>query len=321
MQLNYGSVEFLGPYVPLVSALAMALTALAFGWLLLWRLRSRGPLHPSTLADAAFTAVLLFTTTSRVISPQYLLWLVGLAAVCLAFRRSPMARPAQLVLVATGVTLLEFPIWFSHVVAERLAGRAAAGRAQRPAGGRVTARLPSAVALDLPDPHDPPVPRSPPAADRAVHHLLSFDVRRREPGQGRALDGRGQRQAQTDAGQAQSQQAVGERQLESHAASGDPRQERARAAALEHPAQRDEAGEQHQVRAEAAQIQRARRAATSPRAPNAAMIQGARAEQHEERGDPTAPRDRSAARPTAAPLVPPRAEQARGVDRGGLADE
>ncbi|KOU39993.1 glycosyltransferase family 87 protein [Streptomyces sp. WM6378] len=117
VELNYGSVEFLGPYVPLVSAFAMALTALAFGWLLLWRLRSRGPLHPSTLADAAFTAVLLFTTTSRVISPQYLLWLLGLAAVCLAFRRSPMTRPAQLVLAATGVTLLEFPIWFSHVVA------------------------------------------------------------------------------------------------------------------------------------------------------------------------------------------------------------
>ncbi|MFE4860940.1 glycosyltransferase 87 family protein [Streptomyces sp. NPDC056670] len=116
VQLNYGSVEFLGPYVPLVSALAMGLTVLAFGWLLLWRLRARGPLRPSTLADAAFTAVLLFTTTSRVISPQYLLWLVGLAAVCLAFRRSPMTRPAHLVLAATAVTFLEFPIWFSHVV-------------------------------------------------------------------------------------------------------------------------------------------------------------------------------------------------------------
>ncbi|MGW2812852.1 glycosyltransferase 87 family protein [Streptomyces sp. NPDC001415] len=117
VQLNYGSVEFLGPYVPLVSTLAIALTALAFGWLLLWRLRSPGPLRPSTLADAAFTAVLLFTTTSRVISPQYLLWLVGLAAVCVTFRRTPMTRPALLVLAATGVTLLEFPVWFSHVMA------------------------------------------------------------------------------------------------------------------------------------------------------------------------------------------------------------
>ncbi|MER5887718.1 glycosyltransferase 87 family protein [Streptomyces sp. NPDC001941] len=113
--LNYGSVEFIGPYVPLVSTLAMVLTAVAFGWLLLWRLRAR-EFGTTTVADAAFCAVLLFTTTSRVISPQYLIWLVGLAAVCLVYRSSRMERPVRLVLLAAGMTLLEFPIWFSHVV-------------------------------------------------------------------------------------------------------------------------------------------------------------------------------------------------------------
>ncbi|MBT2487110.1 DUF2029 domain-containing protein [Streptomyces sp. ISL-96] len=113
--LNYGSVEFLGPYVPMVSTAAMGLTAVAFGWLLLWRLRAER-FRASTPCDAAFAAVLLFTTTSRVISPQYLLWLVGLAAACLVFRGSRMDRPARLVLAATAVTLLEFPVWFSHVV-------------------------------------------------------------------------------------------------------------------------------------------------------------------------------------------------------------
>ncbi|MFJ8694515.1 glycosyltransferase 87 family protein [Streptomyces roseolilacinus] len=123
VRLNYGSVEFLGPYVPLVSGAAMALTALAFGWLVLWRLRAR-EFGATTLCDAAFVAVLLFTTTSRVISPQYMLWLVGLAAVCLVWRRSRMRRAALMVLVATGVTLLEFPIWFSHVVASDALGLA-----------------------------------------------------------------------------------------------------------------------------------------------------------------------------------------------------
>ncbi|MET7620307.1 glycosyltransferase 87 family protein [Streptomyces sp. NPDC005408] len=116
VQLNYGSVEFLGPYVSLVSTLALALTALALCWLVLWRLLAM-KFAPSTPCDAAFTAVLLFTTTSRVISPQYLVWLVGLAAAALAFRRSRMALPGWLVLAATGVTLLEFPVWFAHVVA------------------------------------------------------------------------------------------------------------------------------------------------------------------------------------------------------------
>ncbi|MEU1517699.1 glycosyltransferase family 87 protein [Streptomyces sp. NPDC005811] len=113
--LNYGSVEFLGPYVSVVSDAALFLTAVAFGWLLLWRLTARR-FAPHTLADAAFTAVLLFTVTSRVISPQYLVWLVGLAAVCLCSRATRMTGPAVLVLAASAVTVLEFPVYFADVV-------------------------------------------------------------------------------------------------------------------------------------------------------------------------------------------------------------
>ncbi|RPK86337.1 glycosyltransferase 87 family protein [Streptomyces sp. ADI98-10] len=116
VELRYGSLEFVGPHVELVSTLALGLGALALGWLVLWRLRA-GSFAAHTPAEAAFTAVLLFTVTSRVISPQYVVWLVGLAAVCLAFRGAAMTLPAVLVLVASGVTLLEFPIGFGHVVA------------------------------------------------------------------------------------------------------------------------------------------------------------------------------------------------------------
>ncbi|MGW4564927.1 glycosyltransferase 87 family protein [Streptomyces sp. NPDC004561] len=113
--LNYGSVEFVGPHVDQVSTVALALTGASFGWLLLWRLRATR-FAPHTLADAALTAVLLFTVTSRVISPQYLVWLVGLAAVCLSHRASRMGAPAVLVVVASFVTVLEFPVGFVHVV-------------------------------------------------------------------------------------------------------------------------------------------------------------------------------------------------------------
>lgn len=114
--LNYGSMEFIGPHVNLVSDAALVLTVLAFGWLLMWRLRA-SEWTPSTPADAAFTAVLLFTTTSRVISPQYMIWLVGMCAVCLTLRASCQTLPAVLVLAATGVTFWEFPLGFAHVVA------------------------------------------------------------------------------------------------------------------------------------------------------------------------------------------------------------
>ncbi|MEV4328987.1 glycosyltransferase family 87 protein [Streptomyces sp. NPDC049597] len=112
--LNYGSVEFVGPHVPLVSGLSLALSALALGWLVVWRLRA-GQWGPATPCDAAFAAVLLFTATSRVISPQYLVWLVGLAAVCLVRPETRMVRPALLTLAAAAVTMLEFPVWFAHV--------------------------------------------------------------------------------------------------------------------------------------------------------------------------------------------------------------
>ncbi|WP_055491888.1 glycosyltransferase family 87 protein [Streptomyces sp. TP-A0356] len=113
--LNYGSVEFLGPYVARVSAVALFLTVIAFGWLLLWRVSVRR-MPPRALADAAFVAVLLFTVTSRVISPQYMVWLVGLAAVCLCFRGSRMVLPGGLVLAACIATVLEFPVYFGDVV-------------------------------------------------------------------------------------------------------------------------------------------------------------------------------------------------------------
>lgn len=118
---HYGSVEFAGPYVDWVSTAALFLTASTFGWLLLWRVSVRR-MHVHTLADAAFTAVLMSTVTSRVISPQYMVWLVGLAAVCLCFHGSRMALPAGLVLAGCLATVLEFPVFFADVVAGDLLG-------------------------------------------------------------------------------------------------------------------------------------------------------------------------------------------------------
>jgi hypothetical protein len=123
---HYGSLEFIGPYVDWVSSAALFLTVIAFGWLLLWRVSVRR-MPPHALADAAFVAVLLFTLTSRVISPQYLVWLVGLAAVCLCFRGSRMAVPGAMVLAACLATVLEFPVYFADVVASDRLGVALLG--------------------------------------------------------------------------------------------------------------------------------------------------------------------------------------------------
>jgi len=54
--------------------------------------------------DFVFTVVLLFTVVSRVLSPQYLVWMVGLCAIVLTSRRTRVARAAWIVIGATVLT-------------------------------------------------------------------------------------------------------------------------------------------------------------------------------------------------------------------------
>lgn len=112
---QYGAMEFVGPYVSSVAALSLALTVAAFGILLLWRVRAR---HwtAATPYDAALTAVLLFTVTSRVISPQYMVWLLGLAAVCLTSRHTTQRPVAALIVAATAVSTVVYPALYGEVI-------------------------------------------------------------------------------------------------------------------------------------------------------------------------------------------------------------
>ncbi|MEU6220888.1 glycosyltransferase family 87 protein [Streptomyces sp. NPDC047022] len=118
---QYGAVELVGPYVHAVALCSLALTALAFALLLLWRLRARR-WTPATPYDAALAAVLLFTVTSRVISPQYMVWLIGLAAVCLTSQHTAQRPVAPLVLAATAVSTVEFPAYYGEVIGSTWAG-------------------------------------------------------------------------------------------------------------------------------------------------------------------------------------------------------
>jgi hypothetical protein len=78
-------------------------------------------LDPGLMYDTAFTVVLVLVVTSRVLSPQYLIWLLGLAAVVLTengpLRRSTvLARPAWLVVCCVLITQFEFPLLFGEVM-------------------------------------------------------------------------------------------------------------------------------------------------------------------------------------------------------------
>ncbi|MGW6914021.1 glycosyltransferase 87 family protein [Kitasatospora sp. NPDC054939] len=113
--MNYGSAEMLGPWVEVISKVMMAATVLGFAWLLFWRWTARRR-NAATMYDAALAALLVFTVTSRVISPQYLVWLIGAAAVCLTVRGTSQRPVALLLLIAAPLTLMEFPVLFGQVV-------------------------------------------------------------------------------------------------------------------------------------------------------------------------------------------------------------
>ncbi|MFJ5836251.1 glycosyltransferase 87 family protein [Streptomyces shenzhenensis] len=115
VRYRYGAMEFTGPYVSAVAEVSLALTAAALCVLLLWRVRARR-WSEATPFDAALCAVLLFTVTSRVISPQYLVWLLGLAAVCLTSRHTAQRPVAALVVAAGAVSAVVYPTLYGEVI-------------------------------------------------------------------------------------------------------------------------------------------------------------------------------------------------------------
>jgi hypothetical protein len=108
-ELRFGAWEITSHSADVVAGvlkwLSVAALAAAALW---WWFRARA-IHDgrTDLADASvsrdfiFTIVLLLVVTSRVLSPQFMLWLLGLAAVVLTAGSTRLARPAWIVLGAS----------------------------------------------------------------------------------------------------------------------------------------------------------------------------------------------------------------------------
>jgi hypothetical protein len=120
---DYNAFEVTGPGVPVTltvtSALAV-LTAVGLGalWVRAWL--AGGSLPPDAVAWLFLAAVSAFMVTSRVLSPQYLLWLLPITAAALAVAttqrcRLRLRRWAVLLLVTTAVTHLVFPVYYGHL--------------------------------------------------------------------------------------------------------------------------------------------------------------------------------------------------------------
>lgn len=115
-EIRYGAWEITADGSDLIASLlkwlSLATLGAAAAW---WWYRNRAIRNGRTGLEGAaisldfvFTVVLLLVVTSRVLSTQYMVWLLGLAAVVLTAGSARMARPAWLVVGATILTTSVF---------------------------------------------------------------------------------------------------------------------------------------------------------------------------------------------------------------------
>lgn len=111
--VRYGSHEIL---MAGASEIATIVTVIGFvivaviGWA-----RLRGRLDPVPTADVALAIVLALITFSRVLSPQFMVWAFGIGAVCLLDQRTRMRPVLGLILAATAIGQLIFPLFYDEL--------------------------------------------------------------------------------------------------------------------------------------------------------------------------------------------------------------
>ena len=105
--LKYGSIQVLMGGAEAVG-LALTVVGLALLALLAWR-RLTGRLEHVAPGDMAVTVMLVSVATSRVYSPQFNVWLVGLAAVALLDPRSRLRVVVALIVVVSLLTQVVYP--------------------------------------------------------------------------------------------------------------------------------------------------------------------------------------------------------------------
>ena len=92
-----------------------ALSAFAILGLLLLAMRTKvGDLRRAMLLQLGLISVLV--GLGRVYSPQYVVWLIALGAVAMAFTPRAAAPSVAVLAVTTALSHLEFPVWFWDVL-------------------------------------------------------------------------------------------------------------------------------------------------------------------------------------------------------------
>ena len=105
--LEYGSIQVRMTGTDAIGLVITAIGLVVLG-VLIWA-RLAGRLEAIPPGDVALTVVLVSLVTSRVNSPQFNVWLIGLSAAALLDRRSRMRAAVALVVLASVLTQIVYP--------------------------------------------------------------------------------------------------------------------------------------------------------------------------------------------------------------------
>lgn len=111
---RYGSMEIQAPGTAII-ALGITIAGLLVTFIIFVQ-RLRGKLENVPPADIALAIVLLWIASSRVFSPQFMIWAVGVAAVCALSTRTKMNRVIQLTLLTSLAGQLVFPLTYGDLM-------------------------------------------------------------------------------------------------------------------------------------------------------------------------------------------------------------
>ncbi len=110
---QFGAIEVVASGTQVVSLVITLIGLSLLGVLFYWKVSGR--LHEANPADVALLAILVSIVSSRVLSPQYMVWVFGLLAVCAFSPQVNFRKIATLIFLSAGIGQIIYPWWYINL--------------------------------------------------------------------------------------------------------------------------------------------------------------------------------------------------------------
>jgi len=110
---QYGAIEVVATGTQFISLVITLIGVVLMGVLFYWRVF--GKLNQANPADISLLAILISIVTSRVLSPQYMVWVFGLLAVCALRPQAHFQKISILIFISAGLGQIIYPWWYINL--------------------------------------------------------------------------------------------------------------------------------------------------------------------------------------------------------------